>query len=126
VADEGGFWPEFASNEEPLALIVEAMRRAGYTPGREAAIALDVAASDLFQENTQQYRFRLEKREFGSNEFASLMEDWCARYPIVSIEDPMADVDWKGWERTMASLGEKINSWAMTFSRQTSSESIVE
>jgi enolase len=108
VADEGGFWPEFSSNEEPLALLVEAMSRADYTPGREAAIALDVAASDLFQENTGRYGFRLEKREFDSTEFANLMEDWCARYPIISIEDPMADVDWTGWQRITARLGEKV------------------
>ncbi|MCO5050687.1 MAG: phosphopyruvate hydratase [Verrucomicrobiae bacterium] len=108
VADEGGFWPEFATNEAPLAVIVEAMQRAGYTPGREAAIALDIAASDLFDAATQKYQFRLERREFTSAEFIQLMEDWCARYPIVSIEDPLADTDWAGWRQIASSLGARV------------------
>ncbi len=108
VADEGGFWPEFADNEQPLALIVEAMQRAGYTPGREAAIALDIAASDLFDETAGRYRFKLEKREFTSAEFGAVMQDWCRRYPIVSIEDPMADTDWEGWQQITTMLGDRV------------------
>ncbi|MBK9138761.1 MAG: phosphopyruvate hydratase [Verrucomicrobia bacterium] len=108
VADEGGYWPEFATNEEPLALLVEAIARAGYQPGREAAIALDIAASDLFDEGPRRYRFRLERREFTSADMVSLLTDWCERYPIVSIEDPLADTDWDGWGEITRALGERI------------------
>ncbi len=108
VADEGGFWPEFETNEQALDVIVEAIQNAGYTPGKEAAIALDIAASDLFDEGKKCYRFKLEKREFASSKFVQLMADWCRRYPIVSIEDPLADTDWDGWREITALLGKKI------------------
>jgi enolase len=108
VADEGGFWPDFARNEDALELMVEAIRRAGYTPGRDAAIALDIAASDLYDPETGRYRFNLEKRAFTSGEFCSLVADWCNRFPIVSVEDPMADTDWEGWRAIMEKLGGRI------------------
>lgn len=108
VADEGGYWPEFKTNEEPLELLVEAIQAAGYEPGRDAAISLDIAASDLFDEKTSAYRFALEQRHFSSAEFATLMADWCERYPIVSIEDPMADTDWDGWQMIFKALGRRV------------------
>jgi enolase len=108
VADEGGYWPEFEANEQPLALLVEAMERAGYKPGQEAAIALDLAASDLFDEATSRYRFQLEDREFTSDKFIALLQDWCRHYPIVSIEDPLADTDWEGWRAITRSLGTRV------------------
>jgi len=108
VADEGGFWPEFERNEDALVLLVEAIGRAGYTPGREASIALDFAASDLHDEQTGRYRFNLEDREFSSSEFCGLMVDWCHRFPIVSLEDPMADTDLEGWWKVTSALGETI------------------
>ena len=123
VADEGGYWPEFETNEQALDLIVEAIQDAGYTPGKEASISLDIAASDLFDEENQRYHFRLEKREFTSSEFVELMTDWCQRYPIVSIEDPMADTDWDGWRKSSRGWGKKIRSSATTYSRPTSSAS---
>lgn len=104
VADEGGFWPDFNSNSEALDLLVEAITAAGYTPGRDASIALDIAASDLYDEGSKRYRFRSENREFTSQQFAQLMVEWCDRYPIVSIEDPMADTDWEGWQAIAQSL----------------------
>jgi enolase len=108
VADEGGYWPEFQTNEEPLALLVEAIRAAGYEPGRDAAISLDLAASDLFDEKTGTYRFGLEQRSFSTAEFAALITDWCRRYPIISLEDPMADTDWEGWRMVSAALGRRV------------------
>ncbi|MGA7413515.1 MAG: phosphopyruvate hydratase [Bryobacteraceae bacterium] len=108
AADEGGFWPEFERNEDALQLLVEAIVRAGYAPGRDAAIALDIAASDLYDEQTGRYRFNLEQRQFTSSEFGALMADWCGRFPIVSIEDPMADTDWEGWRQITRDLGAKI------------------
>ncbi|MEM3192656.1 MAG: phosphopyruvate hydratase [Candidatus Parvarchaeota archaeon] len=98
VADEGGFWPNFRHNEEGLELMVDAMERAGYVPGRDVAISLDVAASNLFSPKDGLYKFRLENRSFTSIQFAELLAQWCKEYPIISIEDPMADTDWDGWK----------------------------
>ncbi len=108
VADEGGYWPSFDRNEGALEFLVEAIRAAGYTPGREASLSLDIAASDLYDAPTRRYRFRMEGREFTSDEFVDLMTAWCERYPIVSIEDPMADVDWDGWEGINDSIGSRV------------------
>lgn len=108
VADEGGFWPEFKTNEEPLQLLVEAIQAAGYQPGRDAVISLDIAASDLFDEASGKYCFQLEQQKFSMAEFAGLLTDWCARYPIISIEDPMADTDWDGWRTIYKSLGSRV------------------
>jgi enolase len=108
LADEGGFWPDYASNEEALDTLVLAIERAGYAPGKDLAISLDIAASDLFDEAAGKYRFRLEKREFTPDEFADLMIDWCRRYPVISIEDPMADTDWTGWAKVHAAIGKAV------------------
>lgn len=108
ITDEGGYWPEFDSNEAALGWLVEAIELAGYTPGREAAIALDVAASHLFDEVSQRYRFALDQREFTATEFCELLVDWVRRYPIVSIEDPMADTDWDGWREISRRLGASV------------------
>jgi enolase len=108
LADEGGYWPQFESNQEGLELLVEAICRAGYTPGKDAAIGLDIAASDLYDAGTGRYRFNLDKQEFTSRELGQLMADWCRRFPIVSIEDPMADTDWDGWRQITEELGEEI------------------
>ncbi|HEY3900211.1 MAG TPA: phosphopyruvate hydratase [Chthoniobacter sp.] len=108
VADEGGYWPEFKTNEEPIQLLVEAIESAGYQPGKDAAISLDIAASDLFDEKKGVYRFALEQRQFFTAEFAALVEDWCTRYPIISIEDPMADTDWDGWTMIHEKLGKRV------------------
>ncbi len=108
VADEGGFWPEFKSNEQVLEFMVEAIRQAGCEPGRDASIALDIAASDLFDEATGRYKLGLDQREVTSHEFGELIVEWCGRYPIVSIEDPMADTDWDGWRRISRALGSRV------------------
>jgi len=108
VADEGGFWPEFRTNEEVLDTFVEAIELAGYKPGREASISLDIAASDLYDEATGTYRWKLENRTFTSDEFADQMIAWCANYPVVSIEDPLADTDWKGWKKVAAAIGGRV------------------
>jgi enolase len=108
VADEGGYWPEFETNEAPLAMLVEAIERAGYRPGDEVSLSLDLAASDLHDPEHGGYRLRLEDRRLSSAEFSDLVIDWCRRYPILSIEDPAADTDWAGWERISAALGERV------------------
>ena len=108
VADEGGYWPEFPTNESVLQFLTDAIVRAGYTPGRDAAIAVDIAASDFYNPETQRYWFRLEDRRFTAAEFAELMVGWCDRYPIVSIEDPMSDTDWEGWATVASALRHRI------------------
>ena len=108
VADEGGYWPEFPTNESVLQFLTDAIVRAGYTPGRDAAIALDIAASDFYNPETRRYWFRLEDRSFTAAEFTELMVRWCDRYPIVSIEDPMSDTDWEGWATVASALRHRI------------------
>jgi enolase len=108
IADEGGYWPEFRTNQEVLDTFMEAIELAGYKPGREASISLDIAASDLFDEATHTYRFKLENRTFTSTEFADLMIRWCNDYPVISIEDPLADTDWEGWKNVAAAIGERV------------------
>jgi enolase len=108
VADEGGYWPEFSSNEAILQFMTDAIIEAGYTPGKDAAISIDIAASDLFDPRIQRYAFRLEGRSFTSEQFAELQIGWCDRYPIVSLEDPMADTDWEGWSAIAAALRHRI------------------
>jgi len=95
VADEGGYWPVFSSNDEALSVLVRAIERAGYSPGDEVAISLDVAASELFRDG--RYRFGLDGRDFDSDGLAEVLLGWIDRYPIVSIEDPFAEDDRDAW-----------------------------
>ena len=95
LGDEGGFAPDLPSNEEALKLLVAAIERAGYQPGTEIALGLDVAASELFDAGS--YVLAGEKRRFTSTEFADYLAELCGRHPIVSIEDGMAEDDWEGW-----------------------------
>lgn len=108
IADEGGFWPEFSGNEEILRFLVEVIESAGYAPGKDLAISLDIAASDLFDAKTNRYRFASENREFTSEQFCDLMLRWCEQYPIISLEDPMSESDWDGWARIHSALGQKV------------------
>jgi len=108
LADEGGYWPEFETNEKVLDFMLEAIESAGYSPGEEVCLSLDIAASDLYNAATQTYDLRLEGRRCDSSEFVDLMIEWCHRYPIVSLEDPAADVDWDSWQRIYESLGKKV------------------
>ncbi len=87
---------------------MQAIEHAGYTPGSEAAISLDIAASDLYDPATGRYQFRWEGREYSSSEFAELLIGWCRRYPVISIEDPLADTDWDGWQRIFAAIGDRV------------------
>ena len=95
LGDEGGFAPDLPSNEEALKLLLAAIERAGYQPGTEIALGLDVAASEIF--DAGKYVLAGEKRTFTSAEFADYLADLCGRYPIASIEDGMAEDDWAGW-----------------------------
>lgn len=106
VADEGGWWPAFATNEQALDALVQAIEAAGFTPGAEIAIALDVAASQLGRGG--RYRLGLERRELDRDAFAELLIGWLDRYPIVSIEDPFAEDDVEGWIAFSAAVGNRV------------------
>lgn len=96
VADEGGFWPTFKHNTEGLDLLVAGIEKAGYRPGEDIAIALDVAASHFYEDG--KYCFSLENRKMDQEEFADILVSWVDKYPIISIEDGMAEDDWEGWK----------------------------
>jgi enolase len=107
VGDEGGFAPNLRSNEEALVVIVEAIKQAGYNPGAEVAIALDAAASEFYQGG--KYILKAEqKKERKAAEMATFYEDLVSRYPILSIEDGLAEDDWEGWRELTARLGKKV------------------
>jgi enolase len=101
IADEGGFWPEVSSNEEAFEIVLSGIERAGYVPGHDVSLSLDIAASDLYDTNTRRYSFPSENRSFDTGQFVEFLVEWCKKYPIVSIEDPMADTDM----RASAKLG---------------------
>ncbi len=106
IGDEGGFAPNLGSNEEAVALLVEAIERAGRTPGDEIAIALDAASTEFFADGV--YTLAGEGRSLSSAEFADYLADLCDRYPIVSIEDGMAEEDWDGWAALTAKVGDRV------------------
>ncbi|PZC44797.1 MAG: enolase [Chloroflexi bacterium] len=105
VGDEGGFAPALGGNEAAVELILEAIARAGYQPGADIAIALDPAATELFVDG--QYDLAREGRRLSSAEMAGLWADWVGKYPIVSIEDGMAEDDWTGWAALTSAIGEQ-------------------
>lgn len=107
VGDEGGFAPNLKSNEEPIQVIMQAIEVAGYKSGEEIAIALDVAASELVN-NEGKYVLKSENRELTSSELTAYYADMCAKYPIVSIEDGLSEDDWSGWEELTEVLGNKV------------------
>jgi enolase len=106
VGDEGGFAPNLATNEDPLKVLVEAIEAAGYTPGDDIAIALDPATSELYRDGA--YHLEGEGRALSSEELAAYWASMVERYPIVSIEDGMAEDDWDGWAALTATLGERV------------------
>ena len=106
LGDEGGFAPDLSSNEEPIQVIMEAIERAGYKAGKEIAIALDVAASEIVADGG--YRLESENRTVTSAELVDYYADLCSKYPIVSIEDGLSEDDWDGFKLMTEKLGDKI------------------
>jgi enolase len=106
VADEGGHWPAFASNEEALQTLLRAIEAAGYVPGEQVAISLDVAASEFGSDG--HYRLGLERRSIDSDAMTELLGGWLDRYPICSIEDPLAEDDIAGMQRFTQAFGERV------------------
>ncbi|MEO5582289.1 MAG: phosphopyruvate hydratase [Saprospiraceae bacterium] len=109
VGDEGGFAPNINSNEEAIEIVLEAIKKAGYKPGEDIAIAMDAATSELWDEAKQLYVFKKsDKREFDSNGMIAFWKDWCNKYPILSIEDGLHEDDWSGWSNMTKELGSKV------------------
>ncbi len=106
VGDEGGFAPNLANNEAAIQYAVKAIQEAGYIPGQDVLIGLDCAASEFYKDG--KYRFEAEKLAFTSAQFTDILATWADKYPIVSIEDGMAENDWEGWATLTQRLGKKI------------------
>jgi enolase 1/2/3 len=106
VGDEGGFAPSLESNEAALGLILEAIEKAGYKPGRDICLGLDVASSEFFRDG--RYQLESERRSFTAAEFARYLADLAGKYPIVTIEDGMSEADWEGWAELTRVLGARL------------------
>jgi len=108
VGDEGGLAPQLKANEEAVELILEAITKAGYKPGEQVSIALDPAASELFEDDTKLYNLRKEGRKLSSDQMIDFWVDWVSKYPIVSLEDGFAQDDWEGWRHFTAKMGDRL------------------
>jgi enolase len=109
VGDEGGFAPNIKSNEEAIEIVLKSIEKAGYRPGEDIFIAMDAASSEMWNEKEQTYIFhKSDNRKLSSDEMAAYWSDWCSKYPIVSIEDGMAEDDWKGWKTLTEKIGKKV------------------
>jgi enolase len=106
VGDEGGFAPRVGSNEEALALVTAAIEAAGYTPGKDVSLALDPAASEFFDKKSRTYTF--DKKKISTDELIEIYANLAKKYPIVSIEDGLAEDDWEGWKKLTEKLGDKM------------------
>jgi enolase len=107
VGDEGGFAPNLKSNEEAVETILEAIEKAGYNAGDNVMLALDPAASEFFKDGKYVFK-KSDKRELSSEAMAAYWTDWCDKYPIISIEDGMAENDWEGWKNLTDSVGDRV------------------
>lgn len=109
VGDEGGFAPNIASNEEAVQIVIQAIEKAGYRPGEDMWIAMDAASSEFYDAEKNKYVFKKSTRdELSAAEMVAYWADWCKKYPIVSIEDGLAEEDWEGWKLLTDRLGEKV------------------
>ena len=108
VGDEGGFAPNLGSNREALELIVEAIKAAGYEPGKDVMLGLDVAATEMYDKETKLYDLKHEGKKLTAEEMVDLYEDWATNFPIITIEDGLDEEDWDGWKVLTDRLGKKI------------------
>ena len=106
VGDEGGFAPSLGSNQAALDVIMEAIDKAGYRAGEDIFIALDPAASEIYQDGV--YNLEIEGRQLSGEEMVDFWSDWCDRYPIISIEDGLDENDWENWSRLVAQIGDRV------------------
>lgn len=105
VGDEGGFAPNLGSNEEAIQVVIEAVEKAGFKPGHDMYIALDAASSEFYNATTGLYEFESTGEKRTSSEMVSYWKDWCQKYPLISIEDGLAEDDWAGWKLATTELG---------------------
>lgn len=108
VGDEGGYAPALKANSEAVEVILEAIEKAGYKAGEQVAIALDPAASEFYEADSGQYNLRREGVKLSSEQMVDYWKSWVGQYPIVSIEDGLAQDDWDGWKMMTAELGDRI------------------
>lgn len=108
VGDEGGFAPNLSSNEEAIKVILEAVKKAGYEPAKDIKLALDVAASEFYDETSRKYKLTGEGKEKTADEMIEYYENLIAKYPVISIEDGLAEDDWEGWAKLTQKLGKKV------------------
>ncbi len=108
VGDEGGFAPALGGNVKAVEVILKAIEKAGYKPGQDVWLALDPAMSELYDASTGHYKLEIEGRELSSEELAELWADWAAKYPIISLEDGMAEDDWAGWKLLHDKIGQTV------------------
>jgi enolase len=108
VGDEGGFAPDLPSNEEALKLVMQAIEQAGYKPGDDVVLALDCASTEFFDSGKKRYTLESTGDVLTSDEMVAMWTDWTKRYPIVSIEDGMAEDDWDGWKKLTEAIGERV------------------
>jgi enolase len=108
VGDEGGFAPNLGSNEEALQYVMEAIHKAGFVAGEDVYIALDAASSEFYNADKKRYIFESTGEEMTSVEMVAFWKNWCSKYPIVSIEDGLAEDDWEGWKLATQELGDKV------------------
>ncbi len=108
VGDEGGFAPNLNSNEEAIKVVIEAIEKAGFRPGEDIFVALDAASSEFYNTEKQRYTFHSTGDEMTSSEMVDFWKDWCSKYPIISIEDGLAEDDWSGWKLATDQLGSKV------------------
>ena len=108
VGDEGGFAPSLGGNVKAVEVILKAIEQAGYRPGEDIFIALDPATSELYDDKTGLYKLEIEGKNLSSEELADLWVDWSSRFPIISIEDGMAEDDWAGWRQLYAKIGDQV------------------
>lgn len=108
VGDEGGFAPNLGSNREALELIVEAIEKAGYVPGKDVMLGLDVAATEMYDKETKLYDLKHEGKKLTAEQMVDLYEDWANNFPIITIEDGLDEEDWDGWKILTDRLGKKL------------------
>ncbi|MDO4472618.1 MAG: phosphopyruvate hydratase [Bacillota bacterium] len=108
VGDEGGYAPDLKTNEEAIQVIIEAIKQAGYEPGKDICIALDCAASEFYDEEKNVYDWKGEGRVMTAAELCAFYEDICSKYPVLSIEDGMAEDDWDGWKLLNEKIGDRV------------------
>jgi len=108
LGNEGGYAPDIKSREQVIEMIIAAMKRSGYKPGKDISFGMDIGSSEMFNAETKKYELPLDGKKFSSEELSSLYKEWVSKYPIISIEDGLAEDEWEGWSALTKSLGKKI------------------